>query len=251
MLAKGTRHRQLRCLLSGTCDDTDLIARALLPRSPRASWSLPRGFGIGALSAVPRCFREALLSPAARRVQQADPGRESRTIGALGMNLEGGGSRGGEFGMSSVSCGNGKLRQWLIDQIDSGKYPGLVWENEEKSIFRIPWKHAGKQDYNREEDAALFKVTRTWGARGRDGGGPQRADGSEPGLLGEPSPCGVRPGPGPRFKEGRVTHRDPRDGVVAGGRAAREQQVWMGQSPGRREVSASLVISQTGGPVPF
>ena len=73
------------------------------------------------------------------------------------MNLEGG-SRGGEFGMSSVSCGNGKLRQWLIDQIDSGKYPGLVWENEEKSIFRIPWKHAGKQDYNREEDAALFKV---------------------------------------------------------------------------------------------
>lgn len=77
------------------------------------------------------------------------------------MNLEGGG-RGAEFGMSAVSCGNGKLRQWLIDQIDSGKYPGLVWENEEKSIFRIPWKHAGKQDYNREEDAALFKVTCTW-----------------------------------------------------------------------------------------
>uniref|UniRef100_A0A3B3ZS70 IRF tryptophan pentad repeat domain-containing protein n=1 Tax=Periophthalmus magnuspinnatus TaxID=409849 RepID=A0A3B3ZS70_9GOBI len=58
----------------------------------------------------------------------------------------------------SVSCGNGKLRQWLIDQIDSGRYPGLVWENDEKSIFRIPWKHAGKQDYNREEDAALFKA---------------------------------------------------------------------------------------------
>lgn len=59
------------------------------------------------------------------------------------------------------SCGNGKLRQWLIDQIDSRRYPGLVWENEEKSIFRIPWKHAGKQDYNREEDAALFKVWHT------------------------------------------------------------------------------------------
>lgn len=58
----------------------------------------------------------------------------------------------------SGSCGNGKLRQWLIDQIDSRKYSGLVWENAEKSIFRIPWKHAGKQDYNREEDAALFKV---------------------------------------------------------------------------------------------
>ena len=58
----------------------------------------------------------------------------------------------------SVSCGNGKLRQWLIDQIDSHGYSGLVWENDEKTIFRIPWKHAGKQDYNRDEDAALFKV---------------------------------------------------------------------------------------------
>ncbi|XP_028328077.1 interferon regulatory factor 4a [Gouania willdenowi] len=58
----------------------------------------------------------------------------------------------------SVSCGNGKLRQWLIEQIESQRYPGLVWENDEKSIFRIPWKHAGKQDYNREEDAALFKA---------------------------------------------------------------------------------------------
>lgn len=67
------------------------------------------------------------------------------------MNLDGDSSM-------SVSCGNGKLRQWLIDQIDSGEYGGLVWENDEKSIFRIPWKHAGKQDYNRDEDAALFKV---------------------------------------------------------------------------------------------
>ncbi|XP_056277151.1 interferon regulatory factor 4a [Pseudoliparis swirei] len=57
-----------------------------------------------------------------------------------------------------VSCGNGKLRQWLIDQIDSSIYSGLVWENDGKSIFRIPWKHAGKQDYNRDEDAALFKA---------------------------------------------------------------------------------------------
>lgn len=62
----------------------------------------------------------------------------------------------------SGSSGNGKLRLWLIEQVDCGKYPGLVWENDEKSIFRIPWKHAGKQDYNRDEDAALFKV--------RDGG---------------------------------------------------------------------------------
>ncbi|XP_061654668.1 LOW QUALITY PROTEIN: interferon regulatory factor 4a [Phyllopteryx taeniolatus] len=67
------------------------------------------------------------------------------------MNLE-------EHNGPAAGCCNGKLRQWLIDQINSKKYPGLVWENHEKTIFRIPWKHAGKQDYNREEDAALFKA---------------------------------------------------------------------------------------------
>ncbi|KAM9307540.1 interferon regulatory factor 4 [Gastrophryne carolinensis] len=76
---------------------------------------------------------------------------------------------GGDCGMTPVSCGNGKLRQWLIDQIDSGKYPGLVWENEDKSIFRIPWKHAGKQDYNRDEDAALFKAWALFKGKYREG----------------------------------------------------------------------------------
>lgn len=132
-----------------------------------------KGSELGACAAV----AEGQLSSPLQRV--ASTGVESwvrwrAVVGKLGMNLEGGG-RGGEFGMSAVSCGNGKLRQWLIDQIDSGKYPGLVWENEEKSIFRIPWKHAGKQDYNREEDAALFKVTRTRGSRGQAWGGWQRS----------------------------------------------------------------------------
>ncbi|KAJ8272637.1 hypothetical protein GJAV_G00091620 [Gymnothorax javanicus] len=70
---------------------------------------------------------------------------------------------------TSVSCGNGKLRQWLIDQIDSGKYPGLVWESDDKTVFRIPWKHAGKQDYNRDEDAALFKAWALFKGKYREG----------------------------------------------------------------------------------
>uniref|UniRef100_A0A671R6Y3 Interferon regulatory factor 4-like n=1 Tax=Sinocyclocheilus anshuiensis TaxID=1608454 RepID=A0A671R6Y3_9TELE len=78
------------------------------------------------------------------------------------MNLDGDSSM-------SVSCGNGKLRQWLIDQIDSGEYSGLVWENDEKTIFRIPWKHAGKQDYNRDEDAALFKAWALFKGKHREG----------------------------------------------------------------------------------
>ncbi|KAM9849314.1 interferon regulatory factor 4-like [Aulostomus maculatus] len=69
----------------------------------------------------------------------------------------------------SGSSGNGKLRQWLIDQVDCGKYPGLVWENDDKTIFRIPWKHAGKQDYNRDEDAALFKAWALFKGKFREG----------------------------------------------------------------------------------
>ncbi|GCC17072.1 hypothetical protein chiPu_0021954 [Chiloscyllium punctatum] len=51
-----------------------------------------------------------------------------------------------------------KLKQWMIEQVDSEKYPGLVWEDRKLGMFRIPWKHAGKQDYRHDEDAAIFKV---------------------------------------------------------------------------------------------
>lgn len=51
------------------------------------------------------------------------------------------------------------LKEWLITQIESGKYEGLSWEDEAKSMFRIPWKHAAKKDYKQTEDAALFKVS--------------------------------------------------------------------------------------------
>ncbi|XP_074492340.1 interferon regulatory factor 4-like [Sebastes fasciatus] len=74
-----------------------------------------------------------------------------------------------DYSGGSGSSGNGKLRQWLIEQVGSGKYPGLVWENDEKSIFRIPWKHAGKQDYNRDEDAALFKAWALFKGKFREG----------------------------------------------------------------------------------
>ena len=39
----------------------------------------------------------------------------------------------------------------------SDKFPGLKWMNTEKTIFRIPWKHAGKFSW-REEDCLIFKV---------------------------------------------------------------------------------------------
>ena len=40
----------------------------------------------------------------------------------------------------------------------SDNFPGLRWMNAEKTIFRIPWKHAGKFSW-REEDCLIFKVS--------------------------------------------------------------------------------------------
>lgn len=45
-----------------------------------------------------------------------------------------------------------------MEQIQSAQYSGLLWEDESRTMFRIPWKHAGKQDYNQEIDASIFKV---------------------------------------------------------------------------------------------
>ncbi|KAG5849898.1 hypothetical protein ANANG_G00076570 [Anguilla anguilla] len=51
-----------------------------------------------------------------------------------------------------------RLRNWMVDQVNSGRYPGLVWDDVAKTMFRIPWKHAGKQDFRSDEDAAIFKA---------------------------------------------------------------------------------------------
>uniref|UniRef100_A0A4W4E9L6 IRF tryptophan pentad repeat domain-containing protein n=1 Tax=Electrophorus electricus TaxID=8005 RepID=A0A4W4E9L6_ELEEL len=67
-------------------------------------------------------------------------------------------------------CGrNMRLREWLIAQIDSGKYAGLSWENRERTTFKIPWKHAAKQDYRQSEDAALFKAWAVYKGKFREG----------------------------------------------------------------------------------
>nr|UKS51553.1 interferon regulatory factor 4-like protein [Planiliza haematocheilus] len=61
------------------------------------------------------------------------------------------------------------LKEWLIAQIESGKYEGLCWEDERKTMFRIPWKHAAKKDYKQTEDAALFKAWAVYKGKYREG----------------------------------------------------------------------------------
>jgi hypothetical protein len=50
-----------------------------------------------------------------------------------------------------------RMRDWLVRIINSGRIPGLRWLDDEKAIFRVPWIHAKKRDYNQERDAALFR----------------------------------------------------------------------------------------------
>jgi hypothetical protein len=50
-----------------------------------------------------------------------------------------------------------RMRDWLVRIINSGRIPGLRWLDDDKSIFRVPWIHAKKRDYNQERDAALFR----------------------------------------------------------------------------------------------
>ncbi|XP_036274785.1 interferon regulatory factor 4-like isoform X2 [Pipistrellus kuhlii] len=64
-------------------------------------------------------------------------------------------------GGGGPSAGRGgplRLRDWLVLQIESGSYEGLRWEDEGKTLFRIPWKHAAKQGYQARRDAALFRA---------------------------------------------------------------------------------------------
>lgn len=65
---------------------------------------------------------------------------------------------GGLSWVKMTNTGGRRLKQWLMEQIQSAQYAGLQWEDETRTLFRIPWKHAGKQDYNQEVDASIFKV---------------------------------------------------------------------------------------------
>nr|XP_020639822.1 interferon regulatory factor 7 [Pogona vitticeps]XP_020639823.1 interferon regulatory factor 7 [Pogona vitticeps]XP_020639824.1 interferon regulatory factor 7 [Pogona vitticeps]XP_020639825.1 interferon regulatory factor 7 [Pogona vitticeps] len=45
---------------------------------------------------------------------------------------------------------------WLVNEINSGKYEGLYWLDENHTIFRIPWKHNARKDLV-SSDYMIFK----------------------------------------------------------------------------------------------
>uniref|UniRef100_A0A2D4G4W8 IRF tryptophan pentad repeat domain-containing protein n=1 Tax=Micrurus corallinus TaxID=54390 RepID=A0A2D4G4W8_MICCO len=50
------------------------------------------------------------------------------------------------------------LVPWLIEQLNNERYPGVSWLNLEKTLFRVPWKHASRQSINPRD----FKIFEDW-----------------------------------------------------------------------------------------
>jgi len=48
------------------------------------------------------------------------------------------------------------LKDWLVQQINSGKYDRVEWLDKDKKVFKIPWTHSKKNGYRLERDATLF-----------------------------------------------------------------------------------------------
>jgi len=61
-----------------------------------------------------------------------------------------------------------RLRTWLVNQLNSNSIPDLVWLNSEKTVFKVPWKHAGRQDYQLE-DSRVFMEWAKHSGRFREG----------------------------------------------------------------------------------
>ncbi|XP_041132443.1 interferon regulatory factor 3-like [Polyodon spathula] len=57
--------------------------------------------------------------------------------------------------MQSTAYQKPQFSKWLIEQINSGQYPGLEWVD--RDCFRIPWKHNSRKDCN-DDDCMIFKA---------------------------------------------------------------------------------------------
>ncbi|KAM9825695.1 interferon regulatory factor 2-like isoform X1 [Syngnathus typhle] len=72
------------------------------------------------------------------------------------------------------AAGRLRLRMWLEEQIESGKYPGVCWIDKSERVFQIPWKHAARHGWSIDHDATLF---RSWAEHtGRYRPGQHKAD---------------------------------------------------------------------------
>ena len=65
-----------------------------------------------------------------------------------------------------------RMRDWIVRMVNSGRFHGLEWINNEKNVFRVPWIHAKKRGYCKERDAALFREWAIHSGKYRDESDP-------------------------------------------------------------------------------
>ncbi|XP_066177080.1 interferon regulatory factor 7 [Sylvia atricapilla] len=50
-----------------------------------------------------------------------------------------------------------RFGQWLLNAINSGRYPGLHWIDSAHTVFSVPWKHNARKDIS-SSDVEVFKA---------------------------------------------------------------------------------------------
>ncbi|XP_068280990.1 interferon regulatory factor 9-like [Nyctibius grandis] len=77
--------------------------------------------------------------------------------------------------MAAGPGGGRRLRAWLVAQAESGRFPGLEWDDAARSALRIPWQHAGRGGARGGAGAALCKAWAEFKGRLRPGAPPDPA----------------------------------------------------------------------------
>ncbi|GAB0202258.1 interferon regulatory factor 9-like [Grus japonensis] len=74
-----------------------------------------------------------------------------------------------------MAAGGRKLRPWLVAQVESGRFPGLVWDDPGRTALRIPWQHAGKGGARGGAGTALCQAWAEFKGRLQPGARPDPA----------------------------------------------------------------------------